>query len=73
MTATLNFSLNRNKVDKLAGVDETFYRSGWAEGLRESDDFILRVGQPTGLIYGYVTDGFYQVDDYQQGSDGNGI
>ena len=70
LTATLNFSLNRNKVDKLAGVDETFYRSGWAEGLRESDDFILRVGQPTGLIYGYVTDGFYQVDDYQQGSDG---
>ena len=64
LTATLNFSLNRNKVDKLAGVNETFYRSDWAEGLRESDDFILRVGQPTGLIYGYVTDGFYQIDDF---------
>ena len=59
-----NISMNRNRVDKLIDDNTVFYRSGWAEGLRESDDYILKVGEPIGLIYGYVTDGFYTVDDY---------
>lgn len=59
-----NISMNRNRVDKLIDNNMVYYRSGWAEGLRESDDYILKVGEPIGLIYGYVTDGFYTVDDY---------
>lgn len=64
LSVGLNIGANRNRVDKLVDNDMVFYRSDWATGLRESDDYILKVGEPLGLIYGYVTDGFYTVDDY---------
>jgi hypothetical protein len=35
--------------------------SNYAIGI---NDFIVKVGEPLGLIYGFVTDGFYGVDDF---------
>ncbi|MBQ9339237.1 MAG: TonB-dependent receptor [Paludibacteraceae bacterium] len=64
LSVGFNIGTNCNRVDKLVDNEMVFYRSDWASGLRESDDFILKVGEPTGLIYGYITDGFYTVDDY---------
>ncbi|MCL1943781.1 MAG: TonB-dependent receptor [Candidatus Azobacteroides sp.] len=64
LSASFNFAVNRNRVGKLNDGNSSFYRSDWADGLRETDDFILKVGEPVGLMYGYVTDGFYTVDDF---------
>ncbi|MDR1336122.1 MAG: TonB-dependent receptor [Tannerella sp.] len=71
LDASFNISFNRNKVDRLDGASSKFYSSYWLSvELRETQDFLLQEGQSTGLIYGYVTDGFYTVDDYLPG-DGN--
>lgn len=66
-TANFNMSFNRNKIVSL-GNDATgkpiasyFAQSGWVNSL---DDFYVEVGKPIGQFYGYVTDGFYTLDDF---------
>lgn len=63
---TFNISHNKNKIDKLAsGEKEWILSSGWNSGLANSDDYRAYVGGTSGLIYGYVNDGFYTVDDFE--------
>lgn len=60
-----NISTNQNRVDKLDGVNSKYFKSGWASTtLKETEDYQLIVGQAVGLMYGYVTDGFYSMDDF---------
>ncbi|GAB3533835.1 TonB-dependent receptor [Pontibacter brevis] len=65
--ANFNIAFNRNKIVSL-GVDSEgnplksyLVESGWVNNLQ---DFLVEVGQPMGQFYGYVTDGFYTVDDF---------
>ena len=37
--------------------------SGW-QGSDGVDDYLVKVGEPVGLMYGFVTDGFYKIDDF---------
>lgn len=65
LSATFNISFNRPKIDKLDGVNSKPFNSGWAgTDLKSQDDYRVNVGQTVGLIYGYVTDGFYTTDDF---------
>jgi TonB-linked SusC/RagA family outer membrane protein len=65
LSANLNFGINRSKIDELDGTNERFYQSNWAStDLKDRDDYYLAVGKTVGLIYGYVTDGMYSVDDF---------
>jgi len=64
-TAQFNIGINKSKIDKLDGVNEKAFNSNWAStDLKNQDDYRLRVGETVGLMYGYVTDGFYSVDDF---------
>ena len=67
LNATFNIGRNKNKIDKLAsGEKEMILSSGWAgTQLLNSDDYRAYVGGTTGLIYGFVNDGFYTVDDFK--------
>lgn len=68
-----NIGFNKNKVDKLADTDEMSYMSGaFSSDTKERDDYRVIVGQPLGLIYGFVYDGIYQVDDFKTYVDANG-
>lgn len=49
---SLNFSLNRNKVVDLGGVNQMIVRG-------ETMEFITKVGEPIGNYYGYVIDGVF--------------
>lgn len=63
-TTDFNISYNRNKVLSLTGESENeymLYKSGVGSYM---EDYIVQVGQPTGKIYGYVSDGWYGVDDF---------
>ena len=63
---SLNIGHNKNKIDKLAsGEKEWILTSGWNKGLMNADDYRAYVGGTSGLIYGYVNDGFYTVDDFE--------
>lgn len=67
LNATFNIGRNKNKIDKLAsGEKEMILSSGWVgTQLLNSDDYRAYVGGTTGLIYGFVNDGFYTVDDFK--------
>lgn len=61
-----NVGINRSRIDKLDGVDERSFNSGWAgTDLKSIDDYKLIVGRTIGLMYGYVTDGMYTVNDFE--------
>jgi hypothetical protein len=58
--------INRSRIEALDGTDERFFQSNWAStDLQDRDDYYLKVGETVGLIYGYVTDGMYTVDDFE--------
>lgn len=63
---TANISFNKNKVDKLADSDYmTTNSGGFSTDMRGADDYRVIVGQPLGLVWGFVSDGVYGVDDFQ--------
>lgn len=69
--ANFNIAHNKNQIVSL-GNDPTGkplqsykVQSGWVNSM---DDFLVQVGKPIGQFYGYVTDGFYTVDDFNYNS-----
>lgn len=66
-TATANASHNRGKIVSLGGDQQDIpaITSGWANQPSLVPDFVARVGQPVGQMYGYVTDGFLTADDFE--------
>jgi TonB-linked SusC/RagA family outer membrane protein len=63
-TANANMSFNRNRIESLGPLNELpLQYSGWASTAITADYYVA-VGQPVGLMYGYVTDGFYTADDF---------
>ena len=65
--ATLNSSVNRNKVIELAGEDYKDIGTGDG-GLKTGPIHRLIIGEPIGIFYGYVADGIFQNE--QEISDG---
>ncbi len=58
----LNFALNRNKVLDIGGAPQIF--AGQVANIGQNlNSGIVRVGEPLGSFYGYVTDGLYQTAD----------
>ncbi|MFD1185160.1 SusC/RagA family TonB-linked outer membrane protein [Pontibacter rugosus] len=65
--ANFNTAFNRNKILDLGNtpLGTPIQSFGWASGwVNNLYDFHVEVGQPMGQYYGYVTDGFYTVDDF---------
>ncbi len=61
--SNFNISFNRNRVEGLGGPLQLTRNSGW-QGSDGVDDYLVKVGQPAGLMYGFVTDGFYKIEDF---------
>ena len=61
--SNFNISFNRNKVESLGGIDFKTQNSGW-QGSDGVDDYIVKVGSPVGQMYGFITDGFYGLNDF---------
>ncbi len=62
--ANFNISHNVNKVVAL-GINQTsFYPSASWGVSGQPTDYIIKIGQPLGSMYGLVTDGFYKVSDF---------
>ncbi|HKC37772.1 MAG TPA: TonB-dependent receptor, partial [Chitinophagaceae bacterium] len=62
-TSNFNISFNKNKVESLGGVNSITRNSGW-QGSDGVDDYIVQVGKPAGLMYGFITDGFFKVNEF---------
>jgi len=61
--SNFNIAFNKNKVESLGGVQSQTKNSGW-QGSDGVDDYLVEVGRPVGLMYGFVTDGFYGINDF---------
>lgn len=66
-TSNFNIAFNRNRVESLGGITQQTRNSGW-QGSDGADDYLVKVGEPIGLMYGFVNDGWYTVDDFDYNS-----
>ena len=65
--SNFNISFNKNRVESLGGPQSQTRNSGW-QGSDGVDDYLVEVGKPIGLMYGFVTDGFYKIEDFNYNS-----
>lgn len=57
---TFNIAFNKTKVLALSEGENALITNSYTD----KNDYILKVGQPVGTMYGYVRDGLYQVNDF---------
>ena len=62
-TSNFNISFNKNEIVELNYGNQIYpvEPSWYAAGFR---DYQVKVGEPLGAMYGFVTDGFYKVNDF---------
>ncbi|MCC9168497.1 TonB-dependent receptor [Pontibacter sp. XAAS-A31] len=71
--ANFNIAFNKNKIVSLGldpsgnPVNSYLVESGWVSSSYQ--DFLVGVGQPIGQFYGYVTDGYYTLEDFNTAYD----
>ena len=63
LSGNLTFGFNKMVVDKLNGTDDVIWDQNdrWKSSY---NDYCLRVGDQVGLIYGFVYDGLYSMDEF---------
>jgi len=68
-TSSFNIAFNRNKVLALANNQESLL-SGirWDNNWSSIPAYIAKIGEPLGLMYGYIWDGNYQYEDFNKTS-----
>jgi TonB-linked SusC/RagA family outer membrane protein len=61
--ANFNISFNKNKVVAL-GLNQLSFFPGTSWFGANPADYIEKIGYPVGSMFGFITDGFYTVDDF---------
>ncbi len=65
LSVNLTYNFNKNNIDKLNDDALADTHTGWGSSmLKPYYDYVIRKGQPVGLIQGYKSQGFYTVDDF---------
>ncbi|MGE6355918.1 SusC/RagA family TonB-linked outer membrane protein [Flavobacterium sp. NPDC079362] len=59
-STNFNIAFNKTKVLALSEGENSLITNSYTT----SNDYILQVGKPVGVMYGYVRDGLYQVSDF---------
>lgn len=62
--ANFNIAFNKNTIISLGSQSQFTANSGWFSSTANPDDYLLKVGEEVGTIYGLKTDGFYTVNDF---------
>ena len=61
----LTYNFNKNNVDKLQDGVLASAHTGWGSSMRvPTYDYIVKEGEPVGLVQGMQSAGFYTVDDF---------
>jgi TonB-linked SusC/RagA family outer membrane protein len=61
---SFNISANQNKVIKMSDAANAVFNEAWTSYTEASNSYIVSVGNPVGLIYGFQSDGMYAADDF---------
>ncbi len=67
-----NIGFNRNEIISLGDM-ETFYEGSMWASSEIGNDFIVREGGSVGEMFGYLSDGRYEVDDFEGFIDGRWV
>lgn len=62
---SFNISANQNKVVSLGNLSSYTFNEGWTSMSEGSNSYIVTAGNPIGMIYGYVNQGYYAADDFK--------
>lgn len=65
LSINANIAFNRNKVLSLGAIENIPGTSGWAS-TAIGTDYMVEVGAPIGQMYGYQSDGRYEVADFER-------
>lgn len=60
---SFNIGINKNSVNSIGSMPEINATTNWAS-TEIPKDYVVTVGNPIGLIYGYKSDGRYEVSDF---------
>jgi len=63
-TANFNISFNKNKILALGVNQQSFFPAASWGVSGQPTDYIERIGDPVGSMWGLVSDGFYKVEDF---------
>ncbi len=67
LTLGANLSLNQNEVLSLGDLDRIESTTYWAS-TEITGDYVVTAGQPLGNINGFLSDGFYKIEDFNYNS-----
>ena len=72
LNANFNIGFDKSNVKSLAeGIQQMTFPSGWAStDNKNQQDYIVRVGDPIGLVYGWKTAGYYTTADFESFDEG---
>jgi TonB-linked SusC/RagA family outer membrane protein len=71
-SSSFNISFNQSKLIALAENQQNLLRTvNWDNIWKDTPAYIAKVGQPLGLMYGYISEGTYKYEDFNK--DVNGI
>ncbi|WP_343695432.1 TonB-dependent receptor [Flavobacterium sp.] len=63
VSLSFNAGFNTNRINSLGVMSNFGASSGWAS-TAIGNDYLVNVGQPIGIMYGYKSDGRYEVSDF---------
>ena len=62
--ANFNIAFNKNEIVRLGANQQFTANSGWFSSTNNPDDYILKVGESVGTMYGLKVLGYYTVNDF---------
>jgi TonB-linked SusC/RagA family outer membrane protein len=73
--SNFNISFVRNRLEALSSRDEEGLTRGlsWEQNFNGVDAYIAKLGGPLGQIFGLISDGIYQVDDFDRTATGGWV
>ena len=63
LSFSINAGMNKNRINSLGGLDDFGQATNWASS-QIGNDYLISVGQPLGIMYGFQNDGRYEVSDF---------
>ena len=61
LSMSFNIAFNKNRIDNLGDIKQWEAISGF---LYNVSDYLVKEGEPVGMMYGYVNDGMYSFNDF---------
>ncbi|WP_339659106.1 TonB-dependent receptor [uncultured Polaribacter sp.] len=63
LSISMNAGFNKNKINSLGLLNDFGQNTNWASS-QIGNDYLITVGKPLGIMYGFQNDGRYEVSDF---------